>query len=87
MQSTLDNTSNNLYLEFTFYLENVMHFYERRYKKIQDVISDIGGFYKVISIIAIFINKIYNNYIMLFDTEELLNSLINAEKKILKEIH
>ena len=84
MQSTFDNTNNNLYLAYTFYLENVMHFYERRYKKIQDVISDIGGFYQIISIIAIFINKIYNNYIMLVDTEELLNSLINAEKKNLK---
>ena len=65
---------------YTFYLKNIMYYYERRYKKIQDVISDIGGFCQIINIIGVFLNKIYNNYIILNDTGKLLNSLIKSEK-------
>ena len=84
IQSAQESSGNNLYAGFTFYLQNIMNYYERRYKKIQDVISDIGGCYQVVSIVAIFLNKIYNNFIVLIDTEKLVSSLINSEKKIIR---
>jgi hypothetical protein len=84
IQSTHESGKSNLYAAYTFYQQNTMNFYERRYKKIQDVISDIGGIFQVISIIAVFLNKIYNNFIILIDAEELISSLIKSEKNIIK---
>jgi hypothetical protein len=54
---------------------------ERNYKKIQDVISEIGGIYQAIIVIAICINSLYNNYVILSDTEQLLQSTIINEKE------
>ena len=68
------------FVEYTFFLKNMMYYYERVYKKLQDVISDIGGFCQIINILAVVLNKIYNNYIILNDTDKLLNSLIKKEK-------
>jgi hypothetical protein len=57
-----------------------MNYYVRKYKRIQDTISSIGGIYKFITIVAIYINSIYSNYIVLSDTLVLLNSSIHIEK-------
>ena len=70
----------DIFICYSFYLKNIMYYYERSYKKIQDVISDIGGFFQIINIIAVYLNKIYNNYIILSDTDKLLHSLIKSEK-------
>ena len=71
---------NNLFMVYTFFLKNIMNYYERKYKRIQDIISNIGGIYKFITIVAIYINSIYSNYIVLSDTLALLNSSIHIEK-------
>ena len=57
-----------------------MNYYERNYKRIQDIISNIGGIYKFITIVAIYINSLYSNYIILTDTLALLHSSIHVEK-------
>ena len=57
-----------------------MNYYERTYKRVQDIISSIGGLYQVINIIAFYINYYYNNYIVLSDTKNLLSSSIKIEK-------
>jgi len=67
---------------YCFWLKNTMHYYERHYKRIQDLFSSIGGIYQVITIIAIYINSLYNNYIVLIDTKNLLNFSIHTEKNI-----
>ena len=56
-----------------------MSYYERSYKRIQDVISSIGGINQVITIISFYINSFYNNYIVIRDTENLLFSSIDSE--------
>ena len=61
-----------------------MNYYERSYKRIQDIISNIGGIYKFITIVAIYINTLYSNYIVLTDTLALLHSSIHVEKKKMK---
>ena len=83
--SMVDNSGTNLYMGYTFYLRNTMMYYQRSYKKIQDIISSIGGISQVINIFAIHLNRMYNNFIVLYDTEDLLNSLITAEKRKYKK--
>ncbi len=79
------NNGNNIYMGYCFWLKNTMNFYERNYKRIQDIISSIGGIYQIISIIFVYINKLYNNYIILNDTKHLLNNSIHQEKNIHKK--
>ena len=56
-------------------------------ERIQDALSNIGGINQAIFIIATYINSLYNKYIILSDTETILNSLINTEKSIHKKNH
>ena len=57
-----------------------MNYNVRTYKRIQDVISNIGGIYQFIIVVSICINSLFNNYIILSDTEILLNSSIYKAK-------
>jgi len=72
----------DIFAAYVFWLKNTMSFHERDYKRIQDIISSIGGIYQFITILAIFINSLFNNYIVLSDTESLLKSSIHAERTI-----
>ena len=100
MENTLEETTYNfdrnegyneekgetdLFAVYCFFLRNIMHYYERTYKKIQDVFSSIGGMYQIIIIFASIINRIYNEYIILSDTDILLNNSIYNEKNLLNE--
>ena len=75
-----NNNGNGIYSIYIFWLKNIMSYYERSYKRIQDVISSIGGINQVITIISVYINSFYNNYIVIRDTENLLFSSIDSEK-------
>jgi len=75
------NKDNEIYTAYYFWLKNRQNYYERSYKKIQDVISNIGGIYQVTIVIASIINSLYNKYIVLCDTEMLLFYSIYTEKK------
>ena len=76
------NSGKNLYIGYCFFLKNVMEYYKRSYKRLQEVISSIGGINQSISLIAIYLNYLYNSFIILYDTEQLLHSSILIEKKI-----
>ena len=78
------NSGKNIYIGYCFFLKNIMEYYKRSYKRVQDVVSSIGGINQAITIIAIYLNYLYNNFIVLYDTEELLHSSIHIEKKIHK---
>ena len=73
------NDNNDIIIIYYLWLKNTMNYYERTYKTIQEVFSSIGGIYQIIIIVAININRFYNNYITLLDSEELLSNLINLE--------
>ena len=75
----------DIFLGYCFFLKNIMEYYERTYKRIQDLISSIGGINTFINIIAYYLNYLYNNYIILSDTEQLLYSSIHLEKNIHKK--
>ena len=82
-----DNTYNfetgtrDIYVGFIFIIRNIRDIYERTYKRVQDVISSIGGINQAVTIVAICINTLYNNFVVLSDTELLLHSSIYNEKK------
>ena len=80
----IDKENENLYVIYGFILKNIMNIYERKYSKIHEIISDIGGVFEILLVFASFINSLYNDYIALSDTSELLNSLIDKEKNPLK---
>jgi len=71
----------DLFISYYFWILNNMNYYQRNYKRIQDVISSIGGFNQVVIFISIYINSFYNKYIQLKDTESLIFSSIYSEKK------
>ena len=77
---TFDDATNKIYTIYCFWLGNRVDYYERTYKRLQDMISNIGGFYQFIVFSAVFLNRFYNSFIILFDTENLLNSSISNEK-------
>ena len=81
----IEEDNADVYMVYVFFLKNIMEYYERIYKRIQDVISSIGGINQAITIVAMSLNKLYNNYIVLSDTEVLLHSSIDYEKKNHKE--
>ena len=76
-----DTGTKDIYVGFCFIIKNIREIYERSYKRIQDVISNIGGINQAITIVAICINSLYNNFVVLSDTELLLHSSIYNEKK------
>ena len=80
----IDKENDNLYAIYGFVLKNIMNIYERNYSKFHEIIADIGGVFEILLVIASFINSLYNDYISLSDTSELLNLLIDKEKNPLK---
>ena len=76
---TFSNNDTGIHTIYYFWLKNRENYYERNYKRIQDLISDIGGISQFITIAAFYINYLINNYIILSDTEDLLFCSINAE--------
>ena len=79
-----DSEESGIYSVIIFWLKNTMNYYERPYKKFQDVISSIGGINQFITIVAAFINSLYNNYVVLCYTSNLLFFSINSEKNNIK---
>ena len=78
--SNEDKGNTDLFIVYSIFLRNVVNYYERSYKKIQDIFSNIGGMYQVVIIFATIINSLYNQYIILADTDILLNNSIYNEK-------
>jgi len=73
-------SNKDIYSIFVIWLKNKLYKTERTYRKLQDVISSVGGVYQSITIIAVYINTLYNKFIILSDTEVLLHSFIHSEK-------
>ena len=72
--------NDDIYNCYSFCFKNVMIESERKNKRIQDIISEIGGFFKFAQLLAFYLNFYYNSYIVLSDTQILLNNLIQIEK-------
>jgi hypothetical protein len=77
---SFEREKKDIYAIFVMWLKNKLYKNERSYKKLQDVISSVGGIYQSITIIAVYINSLYNQFITLSDTEVLLHSFLHSEK-------
>ena len=63
---------------FYFWMQNTLQYYERNYKRLQDILSDIGGISSIVLTLAQIINATVSGYIILKDTEELV---LNSENE------
>ena len=68
-------------IAFYFWMQNRLQFYQRNYKKVQDVLGDIGGLSSIVLTLATFINLLFTDFIILLDTEQLLLSSDNKNYK------
>ena len=59
---------------FFFWMQNTLQYYERNYKRLQDIFSDIGGISSIVLVMAEIINSLVSGYIVLYDTEDLIFS-------------
>ena len=62
---------------FYFWMQNTLQYYERNYKRLQDILSDIGGISSIVLIVAEILNKLCSGFIILLDTEDLVLSSEN----------
>ena len=67
----------NCITAFYFWMQNNLQHYERDYKRIQDILSDIGGINSIVLVVAHVINFFVTDYIILLDTEHLF---LNIDK-------
>lgn len=63
----------DIFMGFSFYLNNRINYYERSYMTIQDTLSKIGGTLNIVLFIMTFINNYVNCYAILVDFNYLLN--------------
>ena len=73
---------------YYFWLQNRLQIYERNYKKLQDILSNIGGLSRTFFLIANIINSFFNGFFTLVDTEKLLFEIDNTDyyyEKIMKQ--
>ena len=80
------NIGTNIYAVYRLWMNNREQHYERFYKKMQDIVSNIGGIGQCLYIVSKFINYIFNCYIVLSDTKSLL-LLIQDKKELKKGFH
>ena len=64
---------NNLFMLYSFYLNNRLNFYERSYQTIWEALSSLGGIYNIIIYIMTLINDLISSSMILFDFNFLLN--------------
>ena len=69
---TYEEKNTTIYSVYNFWLKNRMLCYERTYKKIQDIISDIGGVSEFITVVATFFNCFFNKYTTMINIEKLI---------------
>ena len=69
------STSEPIFASFYFWLQSNLFVYERNYKKVQNIMSEIGGLINACIVFGKIINYLINKYIILLDFEELLFSI------------
>ena len=68
-----------IYVTFYFWMQNQMQYHERTYKRLINVLADIGGIGNSILFIAQLLSKLFNKYIKILDTQDLI---IEIDKKL-----
>ena len=69
---TYNEFESGIYCIYNLWLKNRMQCFERTYKKIQDVISSIGGVAQGITYITVFLNCLFNHYVTISNVEKII---------------
>ena len=91
-KKTIEPDQTNIVAAFYFWMQNIMTYNERSYSKFEDLLSNIGGFGSFVFLLAVFINYLVTNYVIILDTEELILNISkgiydrNSNKLIVKPI-
>lgn len=85
---TYATQDSEIYMAYYLWLGNRMFYYQRIYKRVQDIASQIGGIAQAVLITAFYISHFYNRYIVISDTNELLSYIDeeNSSKYTRKKI-
>jgi hypothetical protein len=78
---TYATENHQIYMAYYLWLGNRMFFYQRIYKRLQDIASQIGGITHIVFFSAWFINRFYNHYIVVSDTKTLLSNIDEENNK------
>ena len=70
--------STGIVISFYFWLQNRLQLYDRNYKRLQDILSNIGGLSRTFFLLANILNSFFCNYVALLDTEEFILSVDNT---------
>ena len=84
---TTSSLDSGIYVSYYFWMQRRMQYYERVYTKIQDALSNMGGFCSIFLTVAEIINYLVNQYIILNDMSHYMTEIDNAiksKKKIFK---
>ena len=71
----------DIYINFNIIFNRRIKYYKRRYRKLQDIISQIGGFIQIITGVASFIVRYYNELKILRDVRDLIAYYYNKGQK------
>ena len=71
---TYATEDHQIYMAYYLWLGNRMFFYQRIYKRIQDIVSQIGGITQAVIFTALYLNQFYNHFIIISDTKKLLSN-------------
>jgi hypothetical protein len=66
---------------YNIWLKNRLQCSDRTYKRIQDVISDIGGISEVVTAVAAFLNCFFNKYTIMMNVEKIISPYLKKETK------
>ena len=81
------NNAGEKYFTITRYyhlMQNNVQIYERRYNNIFDLFSEIGGIAQFIFYLLYWINYVYNNFVIDFDTNSLFFNLNEKKPQIIR---
>ena len=75
----------SIYSVYNFWLKNRLQCYDRTYKKIQDVISDIGGVSEAITVVVAFFNCFFNKYATMMNIEKVISPYLKDNNDKVKK--
>ena len=70
-----------IYSIYNIWLKNRLQCYDRTYKKIQDVIAEIGGLLEVVTAVTAFFNCFFNKYTIMMNVEKIISPYLKKETK------
>ena len=76
---TYHKKDTNIYCIYNLWLKNRMQCFDRTYKKLQDVISNIGGVAQGITYITVFLNCLFNKYTAVSNVEKIIFPYLKFE--------